>query len=88
MPYRVEISPAAEKDLKRLPLQVCHKLEQDILALGDNPYPDGVRKIQGTERAYRIRVGSYRIVYEVYREQKVVVILRVARRSKSTYKGI
>jgi len=88
MPYRVEISPAAEKDLKRLPLQVCQRLEQDILALGDNPYPDGVRKIQGTERAYRIRVGSYRIVYEVYREQKMVVILRVARRSKSTYKGI
>jgi len=88
MHYRVEISPAAGKDLKRQPLQVCQRLEQDILALGDNPYPDGVRKIQGTERAYRIRVGSYRIVYEVYREQKVVVILRVARRSKSTYKGI
>ena len=88
MPYRVEISPAAGKDLKHLPLQVCQRLEQDILALGDNPYPDGVRKIQGTERAYRIRVGSYRIVYEVYREQKVVVMLRVARRSKSTYKGI
>lgn len=88
MPYKVEISPAAGKDLKRLPLQVCQRLEQDILALGDNPYPGGVRKIQGTERAYRIRIGSYRIVYEVYREQKAVVILRVTGRSKSTYKGI
>ena len=88
MPYRVEISPAAEKDLKRLPFQVCQRLEQDIVALGDNPYPVGVRKIQGAEIAYRIRVGSYRIVYEVYKEQQIVVILRVARRSKSTYKGI
>ena len=88
MPYRVEISPPAGKDLNHLPLQVCQRLEPDIVTLANNPYPEGVRKIQGTERAYRIRVGNYRIVYEVYREQKVVVILRVARRSKTTYKGI
>ncbi len=88
MPYRVEISPPAAKDLKHLPPQLCQRLEQDILALADDPYPDGVRKIQGAERAYRTRVGSYRVVYEVYKEQKVVVILRVARRSKNTYKGI
>jgi len=88
MPYRVELSPPAAKDLKHLPLQVCQRLEPDILALADNPYPEGARKIQGTERAYRIRAGSYRIVYEVYKEQQIVVILRVARRSKTTYKGI
>ncbi|OIP28033.1 MAG: type II toxin-antitoxin system mRNA interferase toxin, RelE/StbE family [Chloroflexi bacterium CG_4_9_14_3_um_filter_45_9] len=88
MPHRIEISPSAGKDLKRLPLQVCERLEADILALADDPYPKGVHKIQGTQRAYRIRIGSYRIVYEVYKEQQVVVILRVARRSKSTYKGI
>ncbi len=88
MPYRVEISPPAGKDLKRLPFQVCQRLEQDIVALGDNFYPDGMRKIQGTDRAYRIRIGSYRIVYEVYKEQQIVVILRVARRNESTYKGI
>ena len=88
MPYRVEISPPAGKDLKRLPLQVCERLEADILALADDPYPEGMRKIQGTQRAYHIRMGSYRIIYEVYREQQMVVILRVARRGKSTYKGI
>jgi len=88
MPYRVEISPPAAKDLKHLPPQLCQRLEQDILALADDPYPGGVRKIQGAERAYRTRVGSYRVVYEVYKEQKVVVILRVARCSKNTYKGI
>ena len=88
MPYRVEISPTAGKDLKYLPPQVCQRLEPDIVALADNTYPDGVRKIQGTDRAYRIRVGSYRVVYEVYKEQQLVVILRVTRRSKSTYKGI
>ena len=88
MPYRVEISPAAAKDLKRLPPQLCQRLRQGILPLADNPYPDGVRKIQGAERAYRIRAGSYRVIYEVYKEQKMIVILRVTRRSKNTYKGI
>ena len=88
MLYRVEISPPAGKDLRRLPLEICERLEMDIVALADGPYPEGVRKIQGTQRAYRIRRGSYRIVYEVYRKQQMVVILRVARRTKSTYKGI
>jgi len=88
MPHRVEISPSAGRDLKRLPLQVCQRLETAILALADEPYPQGVRKIQGIQRAFRIRAGSYRIVYEVYSERQLVVVLRVAQRSKDVYKGL
>ena len=88
MPHRVEVSPSAGRDLKRLPLQVCQRLETAILALADEPYPRGVRKIQGTQRAFRIRTGSFRVVYEVYRERQLVVILRVGQRSKDVYKGL
>lgn len=86
MPYRVEIAPAAGRDLRRFPPQVRGRLEPEILALRDEPRPHGVRKIQGEERAYRIRVGNYRVVYEVYENEKLVVILRVVRRSESSYR--
>ncbi len=49
--------------------------------------PPGVRKIEGAERAYRIRVGNYRIVYEVYDTENLVLILQVVRRTKTTYRS-
>jgi len=45
------------------------------------------RKIEGSVTAYRVRVGNYRIVYDVYDDKKLVVILQVVRRSETTYKS-
>jgi len=58
MPHRVEVSPSAARDLKRLPLQVCQRLETAILALADEPYPRGVRKIQGTQKGLSYQDGE------------------------------
>ncbi|MBI2303182.1 MAG: type II toxin-antitoxin system RelE/ParE family toxin [Chloroflexi bacterium] len=88
MPYRVEISPAAGRELRRLLLPVRDRLEPVIMALAEEPRPQGVRKLQGGERAYRIRVGDYRVVYEVYDNENLVVILRVGRRTESTYRRV
>ncbi|MCL4532006.1 MAG: type II toxin-antitoxin system RelE/ParE family toxin [Actinobacteria bacterium] len=88
MPFRVEIAPAAGRDLKRLPPQVRSRLEPVILALCDEPLPRGVRKVQGAEDSYRVRVGDYRIIYDFHEEDKLVVVLRVARRWESSYRGI
>ncbi|MGH2457685.1 MAG: type II toxin-antitoxin system RelE family toxin [Chloroflexota bacterium] len=88
MPYRVEISPSAGKDLRRLPAVSRKRLEPAIMALADEPRPDGVRKIRGEEQAYRIRQGDYRIIYDIYDDVSLVVILRVDRRSESTYRRI
>ena len=89
--YRIEVSPAADRNLKKLGERIQHpgveRLRDAIRSLADNPRPHRVRKIEGTERAYRIRVGAYRVVYEVYDREKLVLILHVSRRTEATYRG-
>ena len=86
--HRLEVSPAADRDLERLKgrirTQDFERLRDAVRSLAEEPRPKGVRKIKGAERVYRIRVGSYRVVYEVYDNDNLVLILQVARRSEPT----
>ena len=86
MPYRVELAPSAQRDLRRLPFQVQARLATPIRALADSPRPLGVHKVQGQERTWRIRVGPYRVVDDHYEDEQPVVIFKVDRRSESTYR--
>jgi mRNA interferase RelE/StbE len=88
--YRLEVSPAAYRDLERLKGQIqrqdFERLRVAISGLADEPRPHGVRKIKGAEQAYRIRVGNYRVVYEIYDNESLVLLLQVARRTERTYR--
>lgn len=88
--YRLEVSPAAGRDLKRLEGRITRqdfeRLRDAVRRLATEPRPHGVRKVKGAEKAYRIRVGNYRVVYEMYDDVKLVLILQVARRSETTYR--
>ena len=86
MPYEVEMAPSAQRDLRRLPSQARNRLVSPIQLLSDNPQPRGVRKIRGQERAWRIRTGPYRIIYDVYDDQQLVVVFKVDRRRETTYR--
>lgn len=87
-PYRVEIAPAAGRDLRKLPEPVFEALRPVILGLSSVQRPSGVRKLKGAERAYRVRFGPYRILYEIDDKKKLVVVLRVVRRSETTYRWV
>jgi mRNA interferase RelE/StbE len=88
--YRLEVSPAADRDLEKLKGRIrrqdFERLRDAVTSLAEEPRPQGVRKIKGEERAYRIRVGSYRVVYEMYDNDKVILILQIVRRSETTYR--
>lgn len=79
MAYTVRLKPRAERDLDRLPRGVARRIWQKLLAFEEEPRPQGAIKLEGTE-AYRIRIGSYRIVYLVDDRERVVDIIRVAHR--------
>lgn len=78
--YRVELTRSAERDLRRLPRHVLKRIDRKILGLADDPWPGGVKKLQGSESTYRIRVGDYRILYEVEDEAILVLVVRVRHR--------
>ena len=84
-PYRVDLSPAAARQLRRMPPGDAARLRGPILALGLEPRPPGSTPLVGTE-LWRLRVGDLRLVYAIDDAGRVVVILRAARRNERTYR--
>ena len=84
--YRVEWKKSAEKDLDKIPRKFIYKILEAVESLRNNPFPRGVRKITGTERFFRIRVGDYRIIYHVDEESKIITIYHVRHR-REAYRG-
>jgi mRNA interferase RelE/StbE len=81
MAYTVEIKPSAARALYKLPQHAQDQIRPVIRALGDNPRPSGVVKMQGPGDFYRVRSGSYRIIYTIEDAALVVTVVRVADRS-------
>jgi mRNA interferase RelE/StbE len=80
MPYNVSLTRPATKDLEALPKNVLKRVDAAILALADDPHPQGSKKLTGSEDLYRIRVGDYRIIYQVEGGELIVLIIRVRHR--------
>jgi mRNA interferase RelE/StbE len=81
--YEVYLEGAAERDLKHLPIEVFHRIIPRLQALGEDPRPPGCRKIAGSERDWRIRVGDYRVVYEIDEAARAVRVFRVRHRREA-----
>jgi mRNA interferase RelE/StbE len=81
--HEVYLERAAERDLKRLPAEVFHRIIPHIRALADNPRPPGCRKLAGSESDWRLRVGDYRIIYEVDDAESTVRVFRVRHRREA-----
>jgi mRNA interferase RelE/StbE len=85
--WHVDLAPAAVRQLRRLPPGDAARLRAPILALAFEPRPIGSTKLAGTE-FWRLRVGDLRLIYAIDDRRRLVVVLRVARRSESTYRRI
>ena len=81
--YEVNLEHAAERDLRKLPAEVFYRLIVPIKNLAENPRPTGCRKITGSKSDWRIRVGNYRIVYEIDEKAKVVRVMRIRYRKEA-----
>jgi mRNA interferase RelE/StbE len=85
--YRVELAPASQRQLRRLPPGDAARLRGPIQGLAIEPRPSGAVKLTGTD-FWRLRVGDLRIVYLIDDDARLVVVLKVARRSESFYRRI
>jgi mRNA interferase RelE/StbE len=84
--YQIEWKTSALRELKKLDKPVIPRIITAVESLIDNPFPTGVRKLQGSEHTYRLRVGDYRILYEVYQNVLRIQIVRVRHR-REAYRG-
>lgn len=78
--YKIEWKRSAIKELEKLPRPMHSKIVSAVDNLASNPYPQGVRKLVGTENSYRIRVGDYRVLYNIIENRLIVEIVRVGHR--------
>jgi mRNA interferase RelE/StbE len=71
--WQIEIARDARKELERLPAQIQIRISKAILALEENPFPHGCKKLKNRD-GFRIRVGDYRILYFADTKLKQVVV--------------
>ena len=74
MPLRIEIAGEAAGVLRRLPTKHALQIDERIRRLATEPFPPGSLKLQGTTDVYRVRQGSYRILYRVRRADNALII--------------
>ncbi|WP_022852761.1 type II toxin-antitoxin system RelE family toxin [Thermodesulfatator atlanticus] len=81
--YKIKWKRSAESDLRAIDPQQIIKILRSVEALAYNPFPVQCRKLRGSERAYRIRVGNYRVIYKVDTKAKTVIIYHVRHRKEA-----
>jgi mRNA interferase RelE/StbE len=83
--FEIRWRSSTKKDLRSIPRQDIERILIAVDKLSEEPFPLGFRKLAGTDYTYRIRIGDYRIIYEVFLESKVVEIAFVRHR-KDAYR--
>lgn len=80
--YELRIPKSVLKQIERLPEKIKGRVIDKILSLAAFPRPGGFRKLSARENIYRVRIGDYRVVYEIDDDKKVVIILKCLHRSE------
>ena len=78
--YEIVFTRSARKELAALSTKLQSRVLQAIEPLRDDPRPHGSKKLKGTTNTFRIRVGEYRVVYEVSDKELTVLIVRIRHR--------
>lgn len=89
MPYRIEATKAAERDLEKIAKKDrtgTLQVKKAILSLAVDPHPPGSKKLAGqSPELYRVRSGDYRILYQVEEEEILILLVKVGDR-KDVYR--
>ncbi|MCC6574207.1 MAG: type II toxin-antitoxin system RelE/ParE family toxin [Planctomycetes bacterium] len=80
MAYTVEFTPHGSRDFRGLPRDVQGRMAPKIDALANNPFPAASTKLVNTEDEYRLRVGDYRVIYQVKQQRLLVLVVKIAHR--------
>jgi mRNA interferase RelE/StbE len=80
--YEVKFTKGARKMFKKLSQELQDRIQPKIDELAIEPRPNGVKKLQGEENTYRIRVSDYRVIYDIFDDVLLVSVIDIGHRSK------
>ncbi len=79
--YKILIKPSAVKEIESIPSKDRSRIVYRIQGLAENPRPPGCEKLSGQEK-YRVRQGKYRILYQIFDDEVVVIVVKVGKRAR------
>lgn len=82
MKYEVRLSKRADRELDSLGSVMRGRIISKLEELSEDPFPRGAVKLQGREGVYRVRIGDYRILYEVFTSDRLVLVEKIDHRSR------
>ncbi len=83
MKFEIELSSRAYRFLKNINKAVYDRIIQKIERLAEDPFPQDAKRVIGREeKAFRVRVGGYRVLYAVYLDKETILIINIDKRSK------
>lgn len=82
MSYVISIEKKAQKALLAIPLATRQRIITAIESLADNPYSGDTKKLQDEDNLWRLRVGDYRVLYQIFQSQLVVLVLEIGTRGQ------
>ncbi len=83
--FSIQWRSSTRKDIREVPHQEVARILAAVTQLASEPLPHGSQKLVGSERTYRIRVGDYRVIYEVFNDSHLIEVQRVRHR-KDVYR--
>ncbi len=84
--YQLKLTSRAQRQLGKIPAEDLERIVTVLQQLGGDPRPSGVKKLRGS--IYRIRVGDWRIIYAVFDKDNLIIVGKIARRSRGIYDRI
>ena len=85
MTWNLQLTAPAQRDFHRLPPKEQARVKAALISMQVDPFQGDIKRLKGQPTAWRRRVGNYRIVYDLYFEQRVIVVAGILRRTSATY---
>jgi len=85
--YKILWKKSTERDIREIDPQQISRLIEAVESLAQNPYPPQCHKLRGAQKLCRIRIGNYRVIYQVNVEEKTIIIYYIRHR-REAYRGL
>lgn len=86
MSFEIILSPKSYKQMKSFREELKERIRKAVIEISNDPWHRGTIKVRGYENIRRKRIGDYRVLYTIYKERKEVLIVKIERRSETTYR--